>query len=439
MTIVFGGPPQSGKSVLIANLRKRLPDDCARVIRACPDGEGDWSNESGNFNADVRIKGAFTPEFVERKCCAIKNNRNQKIVIVDVGGIISEENEKFFKLCDGYVTLCRSEEETEEWSNFADSIINYKGKNLFRLGRIFSDLYGHESIEDSGVETNTIIGTLAGLDRKAFLRESPLLDRIAARIIKKSGYSIDDSRHLELHNLSGLALAHNIGCQKTEIIEDVEIPKAFWSYDSIDKVYDVLTELVNESDGKVKEVNIDAVRPAFVLCACTKALLNSGMETITTMDLENNLFVPIRRIEKIDGIAEADGLDYHVIEAEKGIFFDVDIKGQNYSLEEYANCVLPKLNTNKPLFISGRVPNWLMASIATSYDSPSVSVLQPPKGFICTYSKNKKELGTLKESIHGIDLDKYFADKKEAIKTGKIFEFSNKNYLTDEKRQDAEI
>lgn len=444
MTIVFCGPPHSGKSVLIANLKRRLPDDCQRVLRACPDGEGDWSNENGNFNADVRNKGAFTPEFIERFCSAIDNNQDSKIVIVDVGGRRTEENREIFSHCDSYVVLCstipENEGEMHEWQQFADSIIRNgtEGEHLECFALLDSELSGTEEIYTQNGDGGPLTGKATGLERKTLLKTSPLLDKLAARIIKESGYTLEDSRHLDLHNLSGLALAHSVGCQKSEMIEDVEVPKAFWGYDSISKVYDVLSELTSENQGKVQEVNIDAVRPAFILCACTKALLDSGIETINTMDSENNAFVPIRRIEQKDGIRETDGLEYHVIEGKKGIFLDLDIEGQNYTLEEYANCVLPKLNSNKPLFISGRVPNWLMASIATSYDSPSVSVLQPPKGFVCTCSQDKKELGTLRESIPGINLDKYFEDKKEAMKSGKTFEFANDEYLIDEKSQSDE-
>lgn len=439
MTIVFCGPPHSGKSVLIANLKKRLPDDSQRVLRACPDGEGDWSNEEGNFNIDVRNKGTFTPEFVKRFCRAIDNNKSSKIVIVDVGGIRTDENKEIFSHCDNYVVLCNTLQENKEelikWKQFADSIIK-KGTNnehLNCLALLDSELEGAEELYINEDNLAPLKGKVTGLKRKTLLKSSPLIDKLAARIIKESGYTIENSRQLELNNLSGLALAYSVGCQKTEMIEDIEVPKAFWSYDSIVKVYKVLSELVAKDQNKTKEVNIDAVRPAFILCACVKALRDAGIETIKTMDSENNAFVPIRKLEQRDGISAADGLIYNVIEGKKSVFLDLDIEKQNYTLEEYANCVLPKINIDKPLYISGRIPNWLMASIATSYESPKISVLQPPKGFVCTCSKDKKELGVLQENIPEINLDKYFEDKKKAIKNGGNFIYQNDDYLVNEK------
>lgn len=440
MTIVFCGPPHSGKSVLIANLKKRLPDDCQRVLRACPDGEGDWSNESGNFLVDVRNKSTFTPEFVERFCHAIDRNQDSKIVIVDVGGRRTEENREIFSHCDSYAVLCstipENQNEMQEWQTFADSIIK-KGtpeEHLACFALLDSALEGTEEIDWQEAKTNPLKGKVTGLARKTLLKSSPLLDKLAAKIIRESGYTLEDSRNLDLHELSGLALAYSVGCQKIETIEDVEVPKAFWNYESIGKVYDVISRLTSEDDGKTKEVQIDAVRPAFILCACAKSLHDSGIQTIRTMDSENNEFIDIKKLEKREGIQETDGLMYHMIEGEKGIFLDIDIEGQNYTLQEYASCVLPKLNAGKPVYISGRVPNWLMASAAISYDAPKISVLQPPKGFVCTCSQEKSELGVLQETIPGINLNQYFEDKKDAMRRGIPFVFKNDDYLEDEKK-----
>jgi CRISPR-associated protein Csx3 len=46
--ILVGGPPHSGKSVLTYLLSQRLRTAAVEhfVLRACPDGEGDWSYEA---------------------------------------------------------------------------------------------------------------------------------------------------------------------------------------------------------------------------------------------------------------------------------------------------------------------------------------------------------------------------------------------------------
>ncbi len=85
MKIIFCGPPHSGKSVFVANLIDKMPTDAYTIIRACPDGEGTWSNNKNQNETNiVRKKGKFTKSFIENACTAIDNQTN-KIVLVDVG------------------------------------------------------------------------------------------------------------------------------------------------------------------------------------------------------------------------------------------------------------------------------------------------------------------------------------------------------------------
>ena len=55
MKIVFCGPPHSGKSVFIANLIDKMPTDAYTIIRACPDGEGTWSNNKNQNETLLRV------------------------------------------------------------------------------------------------------------------------------------------------------------------------------------------------------------------------------------------------------------------------------------------------------------------------------------------------------------------------------------------------
>ena len=73
MKIIFCGPPHSGKSVFIANLIDKLPSDAYTIIRACPDGEGTWSNnQNQNETSIVRKKGKFTKSFIDKASLRFK-------------------------------------------------------------------------------------------------------------------------------------------------------------------------------------------------------------------------------------------------------------------------------------------------------------------------------------------------------------------------------
>lgn len=98
--IIVGGPPHSGKSVLIYSLtqalRQRQMDHY--VLRACPDGEGDWNMESEPDTVRLlRNKGQFTDAFVARVCRDLE--RRHLPLIVDVGGRPTSDQERISAYC----------------------------------------------------------------------------------------------------------------------------------------------------------------------------------------------------------------------------------------------------------------------------------------------------------------------------------------------------
>lgn len=160
MKIVFCGPPHSGKSVFIANLINKLPTDAYTIIKACPDGEGIWSNNKNQNETNiVRKKGKFTKSFIENSCKAIDNQTN-KIVLVDVGGAISKENEQIFKHCDSFIVLSSDEKEKNEWVNFGQSL------GLECIGELDSSLEGQEKIYS---REPYLQGKIVGLERGKLL------------------------------------------------------------------------------------------------------------------------------------------------------------------------------------------------------------------------------------------------------------------------------
>src|SRR5947209_10561543 len=86
--VLIGGPPHSGKSVLFYSLTLALRERniTHHAIRACPDGEGNWSQEIDQAMVhELRIKGKWTDTFAERICRDIK----QRLVpmLIDMGGL----------------------------------------------------------------------------------------------------------------------------------------------------------------------------------------------------------------------------------------------------------------------------------------------------------------------------------------------------------------
>lgn len=123
MVVAVGGPPHSGKSVLLAELHRQLFARRARFFleRACPDGEGMWSSETDpKIVADIRRKGAFTQEFMIRKLAGIENlGKAFPLVLLDLGGRRTAENAEILKRSSHLILLSSKEEENEPWQEFA--------------------------------------------------------------------------------------------------------------------------------------------------------------------------------------------------------------------------------------------------------------------------------------------------------------------------------
>ncbi len=173
--ILIGGPPHAGKSVLTYSLtqalRKRHIDHY--VIRACPDGEGDWSQEIDREAVRlIRIKGQWKPEFVRSVCHALE--RRHFPLLVDMGGRPEAWQRDIISSCTHSLLLLRSDDEAS--SDFWQRLVQENG--LLPLARLNSLLQGPSTIT---AQAPVIEGTLTGLDRQS-LTQGPLFDALVERI-----------------------------------------------------------------------------------------------------------------------------------------------------------------------------------------------------------------------------------------------------------------
>lgn len=107
--IAIVGPPHSGKSVFLHWLQHHLsiiltPEEFHRdvfILRACPDGEGNWSNETEADNVRIlRYKHAWSEEFVQVVEDAITQLRkSKKLLLVDTGGKLDRWTQRILNRC----------------------------------------------------------------------------------------------------------------------------------------------------------------------------------------------------------------------------------------------------------------------------------------------------------------------------------------------------
>lgn len=123
--IAFVGPPHSGKSVLIhavyEGLRRVLPAETFQrdvfLLRACPDGEGNWFGEIPPDRAAIlRFKNQWDDDFVAGMTAQIGGLASTKgLLLVDCGGRIDGRTRRILDCCNAAVIVSRSAEAAAEW------------------------------------------------------------------------------------------------------------------------------------------------------------------------------------------------------------------------------------------------------------------------------------------------------------------------------------
>ncbi|WP_322489267.1 CRISPR-associated protein Csx3 [Chloroflexus sp.] len=155
--VMIGGPPHSGKSVLVYALSQALRQAQAAhyVLRACPDGEGDWSQETPAEQVRLlRQKGPFSSAFVERVRRDIE--RRHLPLLVDVGGKPTPEQEQLLRACTHAVLLAATPEGLAEWRERAERC------GLILIAELQSVLHGEDRIDE---EKPVLRGVVSKLER----------------------------------------------------------------------------------------------------------------------------------------------------------------------------------------------------------------------------------------------------------------------------------
>jgi len=176
--ILLAGPPHCGKSVLSFLLTHRLRE--LRVshylLRAVPDGEGDWflaGNPQVVGSLRTIHKTSFSSQFVEHMLSAIQGRVLP--LLVDIGGKPQGDQFGIIKACTHSILLYRTEEQRQEWRK----ILNEAG--LIPIAELRSSLTEDDTVHE---RQPYLRGTINGLERdidkrKAGMTLGLVLDRVA--------------------------------------------------------------------------------------------------------------------------------------------------------------------------------------------------------------------------------------------------------------------
>lgn len=183
--VIIGGPPHSGKSVLAYSLSRALRqrDVPHYVLRAYPDGEGDWANQADQaLVRAIRIKGYGSSLWVQRIRRDIE--RRHLPLIVDVGGKPTPDQETIFDQCSHAVLLTPDDASRKHW---LDMLARH---SLLLIADLRSDLEGINALDESGP---ILHGALAGLERGQ-TASGPTFEALVERFARLFAYPAQELR-----------------------------------------------------------------------------------------------------------------------------------------------------------------------------------------------------------------------------------------------------
>ena len=367
--IIVGGPPHSGKSVFIDKLKNKLRGKGTELFALAPDGEGSWSQKSNQEAAQfIRKKGGFTKEFMDT---GIENAKRlmqtQRIVLIDIGGVRSLENERILKETGAQHMIVVAREDPqperagrEDWEKFAED----NGINV--LASFDTSLEGEER---HGMKVNVLRGRIVGLDRGSTQEHEPI--NALAKLIE--------------------TMAPKAGSQGGEgytVINPEEVMRAAsgekWTVEGIKNANDRVIRLIKRSD---KPILFDGPAANWFISAAVVNGSQFNEINIRDFKVEGTIVKPeVKQLsnEELDPNFEykTKSLPTHTV---------LTVTPINYLIEDVSKAleemIPPELDKSKGVIISGKLPIVVSAQLALTYAKhhDSVAMLAPPLGEISGY------------------------------------------------------
>jgi len=359
--IAVGGPPHSGKSVLTYSLTQLLREQRMDhyVLRACPDGEGDWSNEATPATVQaIRRKGKFTATFIEHVCAALQ--RRHLPLLVDVGGQPTEADEAVFRQCTHLIILSSTPEGLNKWRNFAERL------NLPVIAELDSVLRGEEALYDT---YPLLRGRLRGLERGTRL-QGTVMAHLAG--VVRSLFALKPGELRQLHlDMAPVELAvdlDRVGAtlklmqggqwQPAEIpaVLDylpAQTPIALYGRGT-NWLYAAVALHTWPAEFHQFDARLGWIKPTLLQAAATGSALLRWTQTITEQTVRLQVNIP-------------------------DIYLDY---------EKIQGSAAPTLLFDRGLILDGKLPYWLLTGLAQTYRYvPWLAVYQPQVGDVVVMSR----------------------------------------------------
>ena len=373
MKTIVCGPPHSGKSVFISNLQRLMPYGASTIIRANGDGEGTWSNNANQDDViSVRHKGGnSSDDFNYWK--NLLQTATQDIVLVDIGGKLQDDKGPLFDACDSFIVLSKDLDIIKDWQSFGEN------HGCECIATIVSRLEGGEELFDT---EPYIQARISGLERGKVLIDSIVIKTVAEALIHKSGY-----KPYSYINMG--EVMKSIGETNPWYTSGgIEVERMWMPTDRAVALHDYFCDTYDAS----RRYKIIDVNNNWVACIIANCLCLDSIEDLCFYNSWSNRFVTPKILTKTACVEEKD-YNIKVTETAEAVRLDFTLLSNGLDEDRLASYQMPIINETKPLFISGRFPNWFYVSIVRTYGNPEKFIHNPGYYFICVQSEDKFKLG----------------------------------------------
>lgn len=416
MKVAIGGPPHSGKTVLMGLLRALLPRDKFVIVEAAPDGEGitGWS-----FDGDpelvraVRRKGKFLEEFVDWVCDSVRNSE-MPLTLVDLGGMLVAEdgsfsptgvrltpqNERIVRECD-YLIVIANPNYVEAAKVWADEGIRLGAKPLALLESVLTG--ADDEMWEAGVPLRARV---TKLDRDYPPVGSPTARAVAQLLISLAGEG-NGADGSEAANVNFPRLAEGL---------NLPLRNGGPDRDWFPGIIPQLVAFVGSATADREAVNLwgncSAGFPYHAL-AC-------GLpQRIRYYDPKVSMgYVPIPDVEPQGQGSQV--LDWRVEERDDYSLVEFVIPRQIFPIGNLPLVIPPTVVQGKGVVISGKGPWWLTGTLARAYARTAgwVAVFTPQES-----ARRDSEGKKWSEKNPGLAPAVVISSSDPAVEVGTVFPF----------------
>lgn len=371
--VMIGGPPHSGKSVLAYSLTQALR---ARgtphyVLRAYPDGEGDWANEADQqLVRRIRLKGEGTPEWIDRICRDIANRHLP--LIVDVGGRPTRWQETIFDHCTHAILLTPNADARNDWTALATD------HGVPILADLHSSLAGDDVIQTA---RPILHGQISRLERSQ-TAGGPTFQALVDLVADLFAYEDTELRQAHL-SMAPTELVIEL----SRVGQTLGFGQAWWHW-SPEKLPDLLDYLPANTPLGVYDRG-----PNWLYAALAWHTLPAQLYQF---DVRLGWITPPEL--RLDPASPATPFTARLLHGDMVSQLEVTLTNNYLDYDEAAGLTFPPSPPDHGLIVSGKLPLWLWTALARTYRQMHwLAVFQPQlnQAVVIASQDEHKPIGSL--------------------------------------------